>query len=320
MMIAALMYDQVMVDDGSWHGFAGPGGSLQGRWRPGQLPGITGFQTAKRRSQSHENPFSLAVALPNSSGSFETIIQSSTSVFWEATFEPIKSELPKAFPWLQFVTYDLLDDDKQTVSEMAHQDADDVVLPRLISDPFSRSLVISGANHSLLLGARMGAAVSLDALHRDVLAVRLARGQAWPVYGERALSILLPEVDRLSWDEIDAARRLRGLSALRAVLADVEEAAWTSAHGEEEFALVVRDQYLARVQIEIQKLQPSLKTIASGAAISVALGLVTGPFAPAVGLAGAAAATAGDALCKRVTYERSWMAAAEKVRRVIAHE
>lgn len=54
------------------------------------------------------------------------------------------------------------------------------------------------------------------------MAARIARGQGEAVPGLSALLAILPDVRLLSWEDVNAARKLPGLPRLRSVLSEVE--------------------------------------------------------------------------------------------------
>lgn len=315
LIISALMHDLVLVDDGAWHGHAGPTGSWEMRFPPERLGKPAEFQTARSRAKAKAGRFFVAVKPTGSPGPARPMVTSDTTIAWEATFEPIKRELPRAYPWLEFLSADLHPDDKRIVKRMVDEDAHDGVLDALIPDQFSRKLVIGGADMALVLGSRMQAAVSMDPMHRRVIEARLRRGQASPIYGADALAILFPTVDGMAWDDVDAARNLKGLPQLRALLAEIEEAAWAVADTDRQLADAVREDYLRRFHDAVARIQPSLRGTALATVVGLGIGLVTGPLAPVVGLAAGAAVTAAGAVNSRLKYERSWLAAASRLSR-----
>ena len=76
----------------------------------------------------------------------------------------------------------------------------------------------------------MGAALSTDRLHGEVLAASVVRREGNLILGPAALLAVVPDVRRLAWPDVDAARRLRGLPRLRDVLAEVEHRAHYHQH------------------------------------------------------------------------------------------
>jgi hypothetical protein len=312
----------VVVDDGAWHGHAGPTGSWELRLPPGKLPGPAEFQTSRRRGGAEAGDFYVTAAPTGSATAPRTVIRSATTIAWEATFEPIKRSLPHAYPWLTFDTFDLYPDDKNIVARMVAEDLDDGVLDGLIPDEFSRKLVIGSTDFALVLGSRIEAATSLDPMHRRVVEARLRRGEAHPAYGEHALSLVFPALDAMTWAEVHEARKLSGLADLRLLLAEIEEAAWSAAESESELDETVRHAYQVKFHEAVARLQPSIRGTATGTVVGVAIGLVTGPFAPIAGLGapivGIGAGVASDvasAIHGRWKYGRSWMAAADRLTR-----
>jgi hypothetical protein len=119
----------------------------------------------------------------------------------------------------------------------------------------------------------------------------------------------------MTWDDVDQSRMLPGLPHLRGLLAEVEEAAWAEAEEGRSLDDAIRADYQVRVQEAAERLRPSLKGTAVGMTIGVVLGLVTGPLAPVVGVGVGAALDLSGAVAGRLTYRRSWLAAANDLSR-----
>jgi hypothetical protein len=245
-------------------------------------------------------------------------ITTDTTLYWRATFEPFKRELRHDYPWIEFIDVALPPPDQQIAEEMTEADLRDGMLAELIPDDRSRGVVIEATDSALVLGTRIYAATSLDPMHQRVVTARTARGQATRVFGHRALQIMFPTVDGMSWDDVDAARRIAGLPDLRALLADIEAAAWSVADTGQELDEAVRQTYLSRFEAEVARIQPSLGETAATMAIGVALTLLTGSLAPIVGAAAGAAYTTTSAVMAARTHDSSWMAAAEHLRKTSA--
>lgn len=307
------MHEKVYIDDGEWRANSGPTARWVSRtpWRR-MAVGDRRFQTAGERGRIEAEPVSIEL---RPEGATETIkVTSDTTLFWRATFEPFKQELRHAYPWIEFIHVKLPPADQHLADDMATGDHRDGMLADLIRDGNSRGVVIDATNQALVLGARIEAATSLDAMHQRVLRARRARGQAAQVFGPRALQLVFPNVDRMAWEDVDSARGMAGLSELRAILAEIEEAAWSVAESGRELDERVRQAYIARFEQAVERLQPSLRGTAIAIAIGTSLGLVTGPLAPVVGLAAGAAQTVASSLIAREAFRSSWMAASQQLR------
>lgn len=273
------------------------------------------FQTAAQRGKATGGRFYAAMKPDGSPGPARVVMQSEATIAWRATFEPFRRELPRAYSWLEFIHPDLPPDDKQIVKKMVEADTRDGILSGLIPDAYSRKLVIGNANFGLVMGSRLGAAVSLDSMHRRALVARVMRGEANPAFGSHALSINFPAVDAMTWEDVNDARKVKGLPGLRGLLAEIEAAVWAEAENERQLEVSIAEAYRIRLQEAAEKLAPSLKGTASGLAISAVVSLVTGPLALPVGLAaGAAVDIAGEAV-RHYQYQRSWLSAANQLTR-----
>jgi hypothetical protein len=78
------------------------------------------------------------------------VVQSSTTVAWRATFEPIRRGLPHAYDWMTFEAFDLLADDKRLAKETAANDVRDGLLRDALPDAYTRTLVAENTQDSEL--------------------------------------------------------------------------------------------------------------------------------------------------------------------------
>ena len=292
---------------------SGPNGHFEMRIPTGKADGPETFQTARQRGKAEDGRFFYRL-IPEGSTTGLTV-QSDATISWRSTFEPFRRELPRAYPWLEFVGVDLATDDKRIVDGMVRQDVRDGILSGLIPDQFSRKLVIDNADFGLVMSSRIGAAISMDAMHARVLQARMVRGEAAPVYGQEALTILFPSVDGMTWEDVHVARKVPGLPELRALLAEIEETAWTEAEAGRQLDAAVHEQYQARFHAAAAKLAPSLRGTVVGTAVGIGLGLVTGGLALPVGIAAGMVTDIATAYGGHRAYARSWLAAGEYLTR-----
>jgi len=309
LVIGALMHDRVFVDAGTWTGVSGPDAVSALRSPKRRDP----FQTPRGRAADGRVPIHNELRF---GGELGTIVQDSdTSIVWRATFEPFRAELERGYPWIEFISIALPDEDRDVADAMVDEDTADPSVATRLPDENTRRLVIGSVDHSLVVGSRLFAAVSMDALHRNIVKARIARGQAWPAFGMEAMAIKFPDLERMTWADVDAARAIEGLRELRAVLADVELDAWEHARTGAALERRVQLRYQERMNEEIAKLPGSWRGLVVTVGVGLVLGLVTGPLGAAVGLAAGAAQTIGERVISRIGFEQSWMAAGIKLAR-----
>lgn len=162
-----------------------------------------------------------------------------------------------------------------------------------LPETFVRNLIIKGLHRDLLVGAALGAAVNVDRFHARILAARVTDGSVLPLFGPQALTILVPEVRDLSWSDVAQVRANRGLRQYRAVLREVEEAAWDESSSPPEFARLVHQRFQARLLqvIDASSLPRRLVRAILGVAVGEMLGVVL-TQAPGVGAVVGMAASA----------------------------
>jgi hypothetical protein len=112
---------------------------------------------------------------------------------------------------------------KQIIEAWVKVDELDPTVRQQLTGDFHRNLVLESANNDLVVGSRLGAAISLDRLHTSIASARLRRGDAELVFGSRALEILLP--GEIEWEDIDRLRCHPGIADYRSVLSEIEQAA-----------------------------------------------------------------------------------------------
>jgi hypothetical protein len=313
MIVGALMHDHVIVDDGLWTASSGPQGGSEMHVPGNLLERPAPFQSASKRARAKAGNFYVAMKRDGSPGPAHVMVQSSTTIAWRATFDPIKRELPHAYPWIDFVDLGLDAGPAAHVRRMVQDDTRDGVLAGLIPDQFSRKLVIGSANNSLVMGALLGAGISLDAMHQRVVQARLIRGEAHPVYGGHALSVVFPAVDHMDWADVHRVRQHRAMTELRAILAEVEEAAWGLAASGLAMDQAVHDQYRRRFHEAARRLSVSPAETVAATLVGVGIALMTAGHPLLIGVAAGAGYQIGADRFAAAQRQRSWIAAADQL-------
>ncbi len=312
--LASLLYDRVLVEDGEWEAHGGPQGSVRQWDPPSDEP--RRWQTASERRRGQESEFMFAMkpsqAPPEQPAA--VVIQSPASIAWRATFEPIKNELPRTCEWFEFGHASDPQDRGFVLARMDREVSQDEDVKSLLPEPFVRDAVVQGVHRDLLVGAAYQSAVSVDALHGQVLRARIASGDVVPAFGPQALSILVPECRDLSWEDVAELRRHRSLGKYRSVLREVESAAWDESTSVAEFERTVHEEFQKRL-LAISDAK-SLPRRLRRAGINVAVGELTG-----LALTRVPGAGAGAGLVLAASQEiqgwsaRRWVAAHQSMRR-----
>jgi hypothetical protein len=313
--LSALLHDEVRLEEGIWDGQAGPRGAMQWWSPPGARAGRS-WQTARERGEAVKHDFMVAMkstGAPDSAPA-RPVVQSPTTARWWATFEPLRYDLPRAYPWLLFGHAEISPDGKTRSDEWARIDKEDALIRRHMPVHFHRSMVVDSANLDLMLGAQMGSAVSLDRLHAWIASAKLKRGDARPVFGPHALDILVPSrFEEFDWDDIDELRRHPGLKDYRRILADIEETALDGSSSLDDFTQKVWAAHAAQLHKASERASSSLRAGITVSLVSAVVGeIVTGVLGnlPLVGAA-AGLVLAGANLASQA--ERAgpsrWMAA-----------
>ena len=273
MKIAALLHDEVLIEEGHWSGYAGERGSSQ-LWYPNDTNGAPHWQSPKGRKKAQDGEFYFSIKPDGERPEIpaRTLLRSPSTYSWEATFEPFKEELPKAYPWLVPFGGGLNENGKKLAGDLTKEDTQDPFLTHRIPASFVRSMVISSANTDLILGYGNNAAVSMDAFHTTLLQSRINRGFTKRVLGWSSLQILYPNVGHFSWEDMDAVRRLPGTAELRDSLTDIENAAHECYESTNSFEQLVREEFSKRIDDANERTKTTFSTALSFSLLGLVIG------------------------------------------------
>jgi len=306
-----------MIEGGTWRASTGPSGGWT-FWEPPTTERPARWQSPRRRGRAQGGNLYFQVRASDAlaDAPFHRIVESTTTLAWEATFEPFKDELPKgASKWLSFGHLP----DPQEVSDIAASwariDDLDPRLQQLWPNSFIRDLFVKTTDLDLALSAGLAAAISVDSAHGPVVAARMRAGEAEPVLGQRALHLYLPM--GFTWADIAELRRHKALTEYRAVLRDVETLAMDKAVPLHDLDGAIREAYADRVAKAEARRPTAWAKVAIGAIGMVAgvVGELAVPGTPGVGaVAGAAAHLTATEAADRAARPR-WLSLDARLRR-----
>jgi hypothetical protein len=306
---AALLHDQVLLEDGRYDIFAGPTGSQALYW---PAPPRMRWQSTRHRSKAQAGQFHIRVRPTEAADDapFHTIVYSETELAWQPTLIPFKHELQRSFSWVEFGHVGDHPAVKREAESMFNPDRDDPVLRELWPGEFVRNLLIGHTNIDLGMGALLDSAVSYDAAHAPVVLGKLRRGEGALALGDRVLSVVFP--GELTWEDVDQLRGSRSAGArrlrdYRAVIREVEEEARQSATALGDLDEAIEHEYGKRLSAaEGRRVGFGGKLVIEAIAIGVgeAAGAAAGGVPLVGGLAGAAAGLAGGEVADKVARPR----------------
>lgn len=284
--VASVLYDTVLLEGGVLSMQAGPGGGATW-WRPVQPSEVVRWQTPRERGLDQKDSFSLRFGAEATPGvpadRMVSLVESETSISWEATLEPFKREIPAGCAWFDWVESN--DPSGELLRSWIRHDQENAALCRAIPERFVRAQVVKHANRDLVLAMGTSCAVSQDNLHARVVRNRFEADQeSWRLTGY-ALPIVIPDVTELSWEGLSAVRKEKGLQQLRGVLEEVElETSEVALRGGDLEAAVHHavEKRLAKVAGQVDTIPGTLKRTAVGFVVGVATGVatmgITGPL------------------------------------------
>jgi hypothetical protein len=295
--LASLIFDQVLLETGMLSVSAGPSGASRMTSYSENLDSLR-WQTPRERSIATQSRFSVSIGakdIPEASAAqLSEIINSETTISWEATLLPFAREFSSECDWIDFVRPAPPSEVKKLADEWSRIDKKNTSLVRAIPVEFVRSTVISSTNGDLALAALSGISITADSLHQQVVAKRFADGSGWHSRGF-AIPILLPDIRDLPWDSIVDIRKDRHMSRFRAVMRDIEEEASQACKGGDIESLVHRlfERKQAELLGEVEGLGAGVRKSAFGLLFGGLSGVATMGIAGIGGLiAGTVAGTA----------------------------
>lgn len=313
--LAALLHDRVLIEIGGFDIQAGPMGSFCFS-RPPSNDLSARWQTPRERSISSSQPFQISFKASDAPPEepMHGVLHSDTTVSWRPTFEPLIRDLAGTYDWLEFGTIRNTRPAEELAKPWVDADEKDPSLKDVIPEQFVRNTLIKNANVDLASGVTLGAAVSFDSFHARLVSARVRRGEAKPVFGPKALSLLVPEVSLMPWEEIDAARKLSGMADYRSLLRDIEAAALASAASIDDFERRVQTEYANHLREAAAKLAGLRLIRMRTAALDWVVGLPLN-FIPWVGGVASSVPSLAHAEVQAFRGGPRWLAADEALRR-----
>jgi len=247
------------------------------------------------------------------------------TIYGRATFEPTKAELPATCDWISFGVAKGSDDAEQLARDRAWNERNRLDLQQILPESFVRKLVLESAHLDLLISGELGAVVSVDPFHGRLLNARVRAGEAYPVFGETALTTVFPDVGELSWQDIGEVRRHKDIRYLRDLLAEIGAAAADVATSGQDLAVRIHRDYEQRLHEAIEGVSESTRgqrivaatALVVGEAVGVAAGLLASSSvgAPMVGtMVGEGIKRVSDRLLP-LNPSKRWLAPETEIRR-----
>ena len=265
--VAALLHDQVVLDAGAVHIIVGTKGGHELRIPPGKGP-VEGWQTPRERGF----PIGKEPLLMIGDG---RIHMGTNLIVWRATFEPLKHELPRSYKWLEYAALGLYSGRKKLVSQLVH-DQQQQQLAGIDGTPEGRvgQAIVKHAYTDAVMATGIEAAVNVDRIHQQVYQAHVERGQAREVFGEAAFLTLFPDVEALSWDDVDSLRKHRAWRHMRHLLQEIETVARSDAITPVEAEDQIRAEYTTR----LAEAQDAVAGTIGRRAFVASLGVILGAF------------------------------------------
>jgi hypothetical protein len=317
-LAAALLNDEVVLEDGLYVAWAGSGGASTmmahgnqpERWQTphqrGRLTGTTHHFAVRATGAPETDPF-------------HPLVTTEAAFSWQATFEPFRRELPaSAAGWLSFGHMTDEEPAKEIVQGWESADHNEELrrygrnpVPEPADGQFVHSSILKAGYFDLAVAATSGFSVSFDRRHRLAVERRCRAGDAHVLGGHYALEVLLPT--EFTWTDVPDLRKHRALREYRAIIREVEEQALRSGRSVAEIDERIHGEYEARLAAATARDIP----FAGRAALSTVgfvLGAAADTAAPVVGGAAvtAAAFVVGEAVSRAIRPR--WLAIDRRLR------
>ena len=314
-LAAALLSDQVVVEDGIHIAWAGPEGASTMTWHGEPADH---WQTPHQRGRAIGSRHYVAVrssAAPETAP-FHPVVSTDATFSWRATFEPFRRELPaSAARWLSFGH--VTDDErvKQVVRDWESSDRLRAVELRPRSTTpggqFVRDAILGAGYYDLAVASTAASAVSFDRRHSLAVETRIRAGDAQPIGGHYALEFLLPTEFR--WSDVPDLRKHRALRDYRAIVRDIEAEALRTSRSVAEINDQIRREYERRLAVAAAKGVPFTGRVTL-TAVGFILGVAADSVAPIIG--GAVVAASSLAASEGLTraMRPRWLAVDRRLR------
>lgn len=220
---AAILYETVLLQGGLYTATIGRTGSFEA------VEPNPGRPSTLRELKDKGGNFSLSVRPSDSDGPFRTIMHQTVERRFHAEFGSLAHEIKDALgtrnlpAWIELVSIEANHEGKGAIRDAAREDARNAKLWRRKGSPYLKTRVLENLNHDLGAGATFAVDVSMD---RYFLPLVRRKATAMAAPGSVALTILLPNVACLPWNQIAEARGHAGVDAFRRQLAEIEQQAW----------------------------------------------------------------------------------------------
>lgn len=309
--LASLLFDEVVLEGGEVFLSAGPLGRMV---LTDPDPKTTSWPTPRSRARLAAGAGSaIYIGGPKGGGGVRVSQTGPGSQIWVGTYEPLRRALPRGCSWIEFGHgVALTDNGTALVRRIA--DADEA--SRAPSpDLFRRNIVVENATTDVLVGAQLGASVSMDRRHAQAATQLLTSGSpeltAQPALaGQVALELAVPQISSLTWGDIKDVRGQIGVRRLRDVLREIEEEAYANASSAPDFERRIRDGLDGRLLEANATAARAFSVGATRAAVSIGLGYI-----PIMGPWLAAATTGGLELKAAWDKSETWGAVLLGLRR-----
>jgi hypothetical protein len=245
------------------------------------------------------------------------MVQSPTTIRWEATFEPFRREIPSAVA--QWIDYGHADEPQELAHAVTAWDraaTSDPLLIRRWPEGFVRDVFVEGVHRDLAVSIALGAAISIDNAHAPVVASRIRSGEAAPILGTRSLELQVPV--GFTWSDVIDLRRMKTLAEYRAVIRDIEAIALAAASSGADLDRRILDSLadrIARAEAKRPSWKAKVAVDALGLVAGVAVSVPTGGVPVVDGIAGAVISHGGGVVLDRRSRP-SWLAVHNRLKRL----
>jgi hypothetical protein len=325
LMLASLLHDEVWIEAGLLSVMAGADGSNSWHHR-GLDPATVSWQSPRSRHRGEDVEFGVAfgresvpgVAVPPT----HAMRLGTSSISWEATFEPFRRELPRdAAEWVSYVDYPDPPAAKQVAGRWSFSEFVDPnpSLTRRWPERFIRDTYVKGTHLDIAAAEVAGALVSIDVAHRPVVDALVQRNVAERVPGDHLLDLIMPV--GTSWaDVVDLRRQDRALGEYRAAVREAADTVTTATALDPALERALLEEWGRRIGAASERRAPRWirrAIVGLGFVAGLGVGSATATAAPLIGVAGAATADLAGEAVEEILDRRAkprWLAVDARLR------
>lgn len=294
-----LLYDRIIIEDGTYVCCTGPRGSWDLHIPPGDL-------SPEQRLSTEYSPVSgeFSVVVDG-----HEVLSSPTERRFRSDFYPILRGIPfESVDWCSRETLGLTSKARRVLQAENLRDQHDREFSLSGASRFLRNKIIDNLNHDLLVSASLGASISISPIYAPLVRRKIVRERnIRPRFNFSVVDVVLPDFTSMDWEQIFKVRDDKALEALRAKLWELNQKVYKAEFDSQADLRAYVSSLLTHELIqEVNRLTPSLKKVILDSLLGAIPGIGLIPVGQLI--------TTSRSVWQLKEYRQSWLALFMKLR------